>query len=102
LGDAADRKVGKTRQDSSEIIADVELQATAGFDDGEDGYSLFRTVGTSSFLAFSHPHKVFGRFDIELLSALVTDDHLLSAGGPAHAFLGLTGNQLLNPGQIDR
>src|SRR5260221_3322940 len=32
-----DQKVGQTRQDSSEIIADRDLQATAGFDDGEDG-----------------------------------------------------------------
>jgi hypothetical protein len=32
-----DRKVGKTGQDSREIIANGDLQAMAGFDDGEDG-----------------------------------------------------------------
>src|SRR5258708_5553857 len=37
FGDAADRQIGETRQDRAEIIADGDLQATAGFDDGEDG-----------------------------------------------------------------
>jgi hypothetical protein len=59
-------------------------------------------VGTGSFLGFSHPHKVFGRLDIELLGHLVTDDHLLLATSPAHAFLRLAGNELLNPRQLDR
>ena len=37
FGDAADRQIGETRQDRAEIIADGDLQAAAGFDDGEDG-----------------------------------------------------------------
>jgi hypothetical protein len=62
----------------------------------------FWTAGTGSFLAFCYPHKIFDWLNIELLSALVTDDHLLLATSPAHAFLRLAGNEVLYPRQISR
>src|SRR5260370_30997116 len=63
---------------------------------------LFRTVGTGSFLTFSYPHKVLGWLDVELLGHLVTDDHLLLATSPAHAFLRLAGHGPLYTRQLNQ
>ena len=37
LGEVVDGGVGEAREDSSQIVADGNVDAAAGFDDGEDG-----------------------------------------------------------------
>ena len=62
--------------------------------------SLLLTGFTGSLLALSHPHEVFSRFDIELLSSLVADDGRLLAALAADALLRATSNDLLCPRQM--
>jgi hypothetical protein len=64
--------------------------------------ALFLAGFTGSLLAFGHPHEVFSRFDIELLSALVADQRRLFATVTADALLRCTSNDLFYPRQIRR
>jgi hypothetical protein len=63
-------------------------------------HSLLFTIFTGSLLAFGHPHEVFSRFDIELLSGLVADAISLFATLAADALFRCTSNDLFYPGQI--
>src|ERR1700687_1610112 len=64
--------------------------------------SLLFTSFAGTLLAFGHPHEVFSRFDIELLSSLVADQCSLFATLAADALLRGTSNDLFSPGQIVR
>jgi hypothetical protein len=62
--------------------------------------SLLFTALTGSLFPLAYPHEVFGRFDIELLTLLVTDDSRLSATVAADTLFRPTGNDLFDPRQL--
>src|SRR5258707_15853442 len=71
FGDAADRQIGETRQDRAEIIADGDLQARAGFDDGEDGCDARTGFSASEVVPdfatkYYCPNGVLGRISNQL------------------------------------
>jgi hypothetical protein len=58
-------------------------------------YPLLFTAFTGPLLAFDHPHEVFGRLDIQLLTLLIPNDDRLSAAVAADTLFGRTCDNLL-------
>src|ERR1039458_10174314 len=78
IGDALDGHMGESRQDSSEIVADRDLEPSAAFDDGEDrrharsgllAADMDPVAATSRYCA----HGVFGEVVAQLQLRIVEE-----------------------------
>jgi hypothetical protein len=62
--------------------------------------SLFFASFAGALLTFDHPHKVFGRFDVELFRSFVADQRCFFATLTADASFWCASNDLFFPGQM--